>query len=196
MENCCHYNISWPKKEYFWGEVRELFENCSHSSGRLFPFAAAAAALVFVAAAAFFALRAPARSLRGTEGRCAWLSALGWQADPASEELREITLPARFDALLEDYNALQLAQGWDLRAAAGKSCLCCSYDLVGYPDWDGRVIATLYLFRGRVIGGDLHTAAADGFMRPLRQRSINRSCNPVQKQSGRFYDYNENHPLR
>ncbi|MBR0208069.1 MAG: DUF4830 domain-containing protein [Oscillospiraceae bacterium] len=145
-----------------------MFENCSHSSGRLFPFAAAAAALLFVAAAAFFALRAPARSLRSTEGRCAFLASLGWQADPASEEIREVALPAEFDGILADYNAMQLSRGWDLRAAAGKTCLCCSYDLVGFPGWDGRVLATLYLYRGRVIGGDVHTAAADGFMRPLR----------------------------
>ena len=145
-----------------------MFENCSHSPGCRFPAAAAAAALVFAALAAFFALRAPALSLRSTEGRCAFLASLGYEADPASEELRPVALPARFDALLEDYNALQLSQGFDLRAAAGRTCLCCSYDLVGFPDWDGRVIATLYLFRGRVIGGDVHTAAVDGFMRPLR----------------------------
>ena len=145
-----------------------MFENCSHSSVRRFPAAAAAAALLFALAAALFALRAPVLSLRSTEGRCAYLASLGLRADPASEELRPVALPARFDALLEDYNALQLSQGFDLRAAAGRTCLCCSYDLVGFPDWDGRVIATLYLFRGRVIGGDVHTAAIDGFMRPLR----------------------------
>ena len=145
-----------------------MFENCSHSSARVFPAAAAAAALVFVAAAAFFALRAPVFRLRSTEGRCAYLASLGYTADAASEELREVAIPERFDALLEEYNALQLRQGFDLRAAAGKSCLCCSFDLVGFPGWDGRVIATLYLFRGRVIAGDIHTAAADGFLRPLR----------------------------
>ena len=145
-----------------------MFENCSHSRGRLPSLFALAAALVFLAAAAFFCLRAPVFRLRSTQGRCAYLASLGYTADPASEELRESALPARFDAVLEEYNALQLRQGWDLRAAAGKTCLCCSYDLVAYPDWDGRVIATLYLFRGRVIGGDLHTAAVDGFMRPLR----------------------------
>ena len=77
-------------------------------------------------------------------------------------------LPEEFDAVLEEYNALQLSQGFDLRAAAGKSCLCCSYDLVGYPGWEGRVIATIYIFQGRVIGGDIHTAAVDGFLRSLR----------------------------
>ena len=145
-----------------------MFENCSHSAARRIPTAVVAAALFFALAAALFALAAPAPSLRSTEGRCAYLASLGLRADPASEELRPVALPARFDALLEDYNALQLSQGFDLRAAAGRTCLCCSYDLVGFPDWDGRVIATLYLFRGRVIGGDVHTAAVDGFMRPLR----------------------------
>lgn len=124
--------------------------------------------MLLALAAALFALLSPAQRLRSTEGRCAYLASLGYRADPASEELREVRLPETFDALLEDYNALQLAQGWDLRAARGKPCLCCSYDLVGYPGRDGRVIATLYLFRGRVIGGDVHTAAVDGFMRPLR----------------------------
>ena len=145
-----------------------MFENCSHSAARRIPAAVVAAALFFALAAALFALRAPASSLRSTEDRCAYLASLGLRADPVSEELRPVALPARFDALLEDYNALQLSQGFDLRAAAGRTCLCCSYDLVGFPDWDGRVIATLYLFRGRVIGGDVHTAAVDGFMRPLR----------------------------
>ena len=171
-----------------------MFENCSHSRARLLPLSAAAAALVFIAAAAFFVLRSPVRSLRSTEGRCAYLAALGFRADPASEELRGVSVPARFDAILEDYNALQLSQGWDLRAAAGKTCLCCSYDLVAYPDWDGRVIAVLYLFRGRVIGGDVHTAAVDGFMRPLREGFS--SCKPVKKTAGYFCDNHENHPFR
>ena len=100
-----------------------MFENCSHSSGRAFPAAAVAAALLFVLASSLFALRANGFSLRGTEGRCAYLASLGLQADPSSELLRTVFLPARFDALLEDYNDLQLAQGFDLRAAAGRSCL-------------------------------------------------------------------------
>ena len=138
--------------------MRELFENCSHSAARRIPAAVVAAALFFALAAALFALRAPASSLRSTEGRCAYLASLGLRADPASEELRPVALPARFDALLEDYNALQLSQGFDLRAAAGRTCFCCSYDLVGFPDWDGRVIATLYLFRGRSAAATISSA--------------------------------------
>ena len=144
-----------------------MFENCSHSPGRLFPAAAAAAALLFTLAAAFLALRAPAPLLADTAGRCAYLASLCWEADPASEEIKRVVLPEEFDAVLERYNALQLSQGFDLRPAAGKPCLCCSYDLVSYPGREGRVIATLCIRHGRVIGGDIHTAAVDGFMAPL-----------------------------
>ena len=102
-----------------------------------------------------------------TEARCAYLVSLGLCPDPESEESREVELPAVFDTALERYNALQLESGYDLREAAGKRCRCFQYDLLGYPDWDGRVIATLYLYRGRVIGGDVHTADVHGFMLPL-----------------------------
>ncbi len=149
--------------------MRQLFENCLHS---LFSSRArkAAVALVFLALAALcFSPRADA-ALTTREERCAYLASLGLTADPESEELREVELPARFDALLENYNRLQLDRGFDLRTAAGERVLCCSYDLVGYPGWDGRVVAVLYLRRGRVIGGDVHTAAVNGFMLPLPPR--------------------------
>ncbi len=147
--------------------MRELFENCSHSAPRLFPSAAVLAGALLALAALVFALRASGPSLADSAGRCAYLASLGYTADEASEEIKEIVLPEEFDAILEEYNALQLAQGFDLRCAAGRPCLCCSYDLVGYPGWDGRVIAALYIRHGRIIGGDIHTASAEGFMAPL-----------------------------
>ena len=145
-----------------------MFEICSHSRLRAFPTPAVAAGSFFLLAVLLFVLLPGGKRLTRTEGRCAYLASLGLQAAPESEELREVVLPEEFDAVLEEYNALQLSQGFDLRAAAGKSCLCCSYDLVGYPGWEGRVIATIYIFQGRVIGGDIHTAAVDGFLRSLR----------------------------
>ncbi len=145
-----------------------MFEICSHSRLRAFLTFGAAAGAFFLLAALLFALLPGGKRLARTEGRCAYLASLGLQAVPGSEELREIVLPEEFDAVLEEYNSLQLSQGFDLRVAAGKRCLCCSYDLVGYPGWEGRVIATIYIFRGRVIGGDIHTAAAEGFLRSLR----------------------------
>lgn len=145
-----------------------MFEICSHS-----PFRSAARRTALIAAvfllSSLLLLQARARSARldTTGERCAYLVSLGLQPDPESEQSREVALPAVFDTVLERYNALQLESGYDLRAAAGKTCRCFQYDLVSSPDWDGRVIATLYLYRGRVIGGDVHTADVHGFMLPL-----------------------------
>ena len=148
--------------------MRELFENCSHSPSRSAALRTALIAVLFLLAALLILHpRTGRQSLDTTEARCAYLAALGLCPDPESEEFKEVALPADFDAVLEQYNALQLKNGFDLREAAGKTCQCFSYDLVDYPGWDGRVIATLYVFRGRVIGGDIHTADLRGFMRPL-----------------------------
>lgn len=145
-----------------------MFENCSHS---LRPAAALRTGLI---AAVFLLLsllilspREERAGMDSTEGRCAFLVSLGLDPDPGSENCKEIELPETFDAVLEQYNALQLAAGYDLRRGAGRKCLCCSYDLLSFPGWEGRVIATLYVCRGRVIGGDVHTADVRGFMRPL-----------------------------
>lgn len=144
-----------------------MFENCSHSSGRSYVAKALAAAAFFALAALLFALRTHESRLYDTADRCAYLAARGYTADPESELAREILLPKEFEGVLADYNAMQLSAGFDLGAAAGRHCMLYSYELVGYPDWDGRVIAVLYLYRGRVIGGDVHTASVEGFMRPL-----------------------------
>jgi len=145
-----------------------LFENCSHSPSRSAALRTALIAAVFlIASVLILRTRASSPRLGTTAERCDYLVSLGLCPDPESEESREVELPAVFDTVLEQYNALQRERGFDLRAAAGKSCRCFSYDLVDYPDWDGRVIATIYIFRGRVIGGDVHTADVHGFMLPL-----------------------------
>ena len=144
-----------------------MFENCSHSPLHSYVVKALAAAAFFALAALLYFSGCPYGELSTTEGRCAYLAARGYTADPASETVREITLPREFDDILEDYNRLQLAAGYDLRAGAGRRCLIFQYELIDYPGWDGRVIATLYLCRGRVIAGDVHTASVEGFLRAL-----------------------------
>ena len=104
-----------------------------------------------------------------TDGRVSYLDALGWEVDSESETVQEITLPREFNGIFEDYNELQRQQGFDLRPYAGLGCTVYSYQVTNYPNADGPVLAQLYLYQNRVIAGDIHATALDGFMHGIRK---------------------------
>ncbi len=96
--------------------------------------------------------------------RVAFAAALGWELDPQSEESAIVDFPQRFDGVIADYNALQLSCGYDLSPLCGSSCRQYSYRVLNPPRPDEVVLLTLYVHGGRVIGGDVHSTALDGFM--------------------------------
>ncbi len=102
-----------------------------------------------------------------TQGRVDYLAALGWTVDAATETTKTVTLPRTFDKVFSDYNAVQLQQGFDLRPYAGLECTVCTYLVTNY-EADSPVAAVLYLYRNRVIAGDIHATAMDGFLHGIR----------------------------
>lgn len=108
------------------------------------------------------ALTAPAAT--NTEERLEFLHSCGWEADPDSETAQQIQIPERFTTVYENYNQLQLQQGYDLAKYAGESCTLYSYTVLNYPDSDQTVIADIYVYKGRIIGGDVHSTNLNGFM--------------------------------
>ena len=103
------------------------------------------------------------------EGRAEYLAAQGWTVDPETETAQEITLPRRFDGVFADYNDLQKRQGFDLRPYAGLGCTVYSYVVTNYGT-DEPVLCTIYLYKNRIIAGDVHSTAMDGFMHGIRKR--------------------------
>ena len=99
-----------------------------------------------------------------TEDRVAFLAECGWSADAGSEQSQIIHIPEAFPPVFEDYNDLQLQQGYDLHDYAGRDCDLYTYAVTNWPDEEQTVLANLYVFRGRVIGGDIHSTNLDGFM--------------------------------
>lgn len=106
--------------------------------------------------------------LTETQDRVEFLRQCGWDVDPETEEEQLIHIPEVFSPVYEDYNALQLQQGYDLADYAGKDCVLYTYSVVNYPDKSQTVIADLYLYRNRVIGGDIHSTNLNGFMIGLK----------------------------
>ena len=103
-----------------------------------------------------------------TNGRIAYLQALGWEADPATETMQEIVIPRVFSGVFGDYNALQKQQGFDLSTYAGETCTAYTYRVTNYEGSTDTVLAQLFVYRNRVIGGAIHATAMDGFMHGLR----------------------------
>ena len=65
------------------------------------------------------------------------------------------------------YNELQKQQGFDLSQYCGEVCESYTYMLNSYPSGETGVIAQLFIYKGRVIGGDIHSASLGGFMHGL-----------------------------
>lgn len=103
-----------------------------------------------------------------TEERMEFLLECGWETDPTSETVQDIHIPERFTAVYENYNDLQLRQGYDLTEYAGRDCTLYSYTVLNYPDDSQTVIADLYVYKNRIIGGDVHSTSLNGFMIALK----------------------------
>lgn len=97
-----------------------------------------------------------------------YLERIGWQVDRETGQVQSTVLPDFFDRTLDTYNQLQLDQGYDLREHRGQEIVIYTFSVVNYPNTADDVLACLLTCRNRVIGGDLHTAALDGFMHSLR----------------------------
>lgn len=106
------------------------------------------------------------------EGRREYLTELGWEIDTESEEYRSVTLPESMDAVLSDYNAMQLSQGFDLERHMGEKCSRYTYRLTNYPSGEEDVFITLYVQGRRAIAGDIHSNSLSGFMHGIvKQKS-------------------------
>lgn len=103
------------------------------------------------------------------EGRQSYLREQGWEVDLGTEERKTVRIPTNLDGILADYNELQLSQGCDLSKHLGQTCEQYSYTVTNYPDEAQTVLVTLYVQNGRLIAGDIHSTALNGFMQGLRR---------------------------
>ena len=131
--------------------------------------------LVALAVAAFFLIPSepgpPVYSAVTNEERVAFLASFGWSVEEEPMDVREVIIPAEFSDVYSAYNDMQCAQGFDLKPYAGEKCTQYRYIVTNYPETDGTVLATLLLFGDRIIGGDLASDAANGFMHGFASNS-------------------------
>lgn len=102
--------------------------------------------------------------VKTNEDRVDFLRRFGWEVSAEPSETVNVTVPESFDDIFEGYNRLQTEQGLDLSRYRRKTVTRYTYTVTNYPDYDGTVYATLLVYRGRVIGGDICSAEPEGFI--------------------------------
>lgn len=109
----------------------------------------------------------PSIVVKDNADRVNYLESYGWKINPEPVEEVTIIIPKDFDEVFQDYNSIQLEQGFDLSKYAGLEAVRYTYSVTNYPGDETSVVADIVVYRNKVIAGDIQSTALDGFMHGL-----------------------------
>ncbi len=98
------------------------------------------------------------------EQRLSFATQFGWEIAEEPVEVREVVIPAQFSDVYENYNKLQMEQGFDLTQYKGERAKRWTYRITNYPGTADVVYINMLIRNGKVIGGDVCSTALNGFM--------------------------------
>lgn len=133
--------------------------------------AVAGLVIVIIALAAFLGGGGdaePTAAITTNDGRVQFLKDFGWQVAASPVESSQVKIPKDTTEVFERYNALQKSQGYDLSQYAGKTVMRYVYKITNYPGATEPVYATLLVYKGSIIGGDVTDTAAKGVIQGFR----------------------------
>lgn len=95
--------------------------------------------------------------------RVAYLATFGWSVNAEPKEVQKIRIPESSDnKVFARYNELQRSQGFDLTGFGGKEAMRYVYEILNYPNAAAPVYASIIVYDGRIIGGDITDSAPEG----------------------------------
>ena len=104
------------------------------------------------------------KEIATAEDRAEFLTQYGWEINPEAVEVVDVVIPKEFNAVYTKYNDVQKQQKLDLSKYKNKTVKRYTYEVTNYPDYEGRVLVSVLIYKDRVVGGDICSAEADGFM--------------------------------
>ena len=110
-----------------------------------------------------------------TAQRLDFLSNFGWECDEKSEQVKDFVIPTEFDKVYSSYNDIQLSQGFDLTKYSGKSVKIYTYKILNYPENSQYVYGSITVYENKIIAGDIHSTALDGFMHGFNLENTGKS---------------------
>lgn len=100
------------------------------------------------------------------EDRIEFLNSCGWITETMAEE-QKILIPSEFSGFYNDYNMIQISQGFDLSRYKGEEAVQYLYRVKNYPGGLENVYACMIVYKERIIGGDIRLTEPGGFVLPL-----------------------------
>ncbi|MBQ9746837.1 MAG: DUF4830 domain-containing protein [Clostridia bacterium] len=96
--------------------------------------------------------------------RVEFIAQFGWTVAQTPIEEVMVSIPMEFDTVYLGYNDIQKAQGLNLAKYKGKEVVRYTYEITNYEDYEGTVYVNLLVYRNKVVGGDICSADASGFI--------------------------------
>ena len=106
--------------------------------------------------------------MKTNEDRVAFIEGFGIKVKPEPIAEETFTMPEDFDRVILGYNQIQKTQGLDLTKYSRKRVTHYQYEVTNY-DTEGKVFVNLLVYRGRIIGADISSAADGGFVSSLTE---------------------------
>ncbi|MBR6681714.1 MAG: DUF4830 domain-containing protein [Clostridia bacterium] len=108
--------------------------------------------------------------IKTNDDRIDFLEQFGWTVSEKPSDEEEVTIPHDFDKIMLSYNEFQRQMGLDLAKYKGKKVMRYTYEITNYPEYEGRVYANMLVYRNKVIGGDVCSADASGFLHGFEKK--------------------------
>ena len=105
--------------------------------------------------------------IKTEDDRVAFIEQFGLRVKGAAIESKSFVIPDNFDIALAGYNEIQKRQGLDLSKYTKKKVTRYTYEIESYEDRKEDVLVNLLVYRNRIIGCDVSSADANGFVKEL-----------------------------
>ncbi len=102
--------------------------------------------------------------VKSAQDAAKFLKQFGWNVSGDPVETVEIKVPSEFDSVFTEYNEIQKHQGLDLGKYRRKNVTRYTFEVTNYPQAAGKVLASVIVYKGNVIAGDLCQSGANGFV--------------------------------
>ncbi|MDO4607886.1 MAG: DUF4830 domain-containing protein [Clostridia bacterium] len=100
--------------------------------------------------------------------RLIFIKRLGYTITQESLTAKTVTIPEVFYDVYKNYNTLQQKGGYDLSDYKGCTVTLYTYKINTPKGYKGECAINIIVYNDRIIGGDISSAALDGFMLPLK----------------------------